>query len=40
MKGNTVEQKKHKKVLALLEFYDLFGRWPKSKEKYIKIFQT
>ena len=37
MKGNTVEQKKHKKVLALLEFYDLFGRWPKSKEKYIGL---
>ncbi len=32
--NNTREQKKHKKVLLLLEFFDKFGRWPKQKEEY------
>ncbi len=31
---NTVDEQKHKKVLLLLEFFDKFGRWPKSKEEF------
>ncbi len=30
----SINEKKHTKVLLLLEFFDIFGKWPKEKEVY------